>query len=110
MVKKSVIKKTRQYLMRVCDAGIPVEQGIIFGSYARGEAHRESDIDLLVVSPLFDEMKDNRMLDQLWRIGWRVDSRIEPFAVGVREFAENESSPILEIARREGVSVRLKRR
>jgi len=110
MVKKSVIKKVRQYLGQVRNAGIPIEKGVIFGSYALGKERRGSDIDLLVVSPLFDQKKDNRMLDQLWRIGWRVDNRIEPFAIGVREFAENEASPILAIAQREGVSVRLKRR
>jgi predicted nucleotidyltransferase len=82
-----------------------VKLGVIFGSQARGEARPESDIDVLVVSRLFDERKDTETVNRLWRLVWRVDTRIEPFAVGVRKYEENEDSPIIGIARRDGVEV-----
>jgi len=45
------------------------------------------------------------MIDALWQMAWRVDSRIEPFGVGVQEFEKNNDSPFIGIARREGVVV-----
>ena len=34
---------------------IPVKYGVLFGSYAKGQQHEWSDIDLLVVSPRYDK-------------------------------------------------------
>jgi predicted nucleotidyltransferase len=110
MVDQSIIKEIRQYLARVAEAGIPVASAVLFGSYARGEQRRESDIDILVLSPSFDDGVDFDTANELWRLTRYVDSRIEPHAVGVREFAEDDSSPLIGIARREGVPVCLKRR
>ena len=38
----------------------------------------------------------------LWHVAARTDSRIEPIAVGEKQFAENDSSVIIDVARREG--------
>jgi len=43
----------------------------------------------------------------LWRVAARTDSRIEPFPVGQRQFEQNDSSAIIEIARREGQVISL---
>ncbi len=88
--------------------GIPVRYGVIFGSQASGHPHTWSDIDLLVVSPRFDDERRREDVNLLWRIAARTDSRIEPIAVGQRQFEEDESSAIIEIARREGQVVPLK--
>ena len=40
---------------------IPIEEVILFGSYAKGIYKEESDIDLLIVSPIF---KGNRIEDR----------------------------------------------
>jgi len=37
-----------------------------------------------------------------WRVAARTDSRIEPIPCGVRQWIEDQSSAIIEIARREG--------
>ncbi len=52
-----------------------------------------------------DEAED---INLLWRMAARTDSRIEPIPVGQRQFEEDDSSAIIEIARREGqvVSIR----
>ena len=41
-------------------------------------------------------------IDLLWHIAADIDSRIEPIAVGEKQYKENDSSWIIEIARREG--------
>lgn len=105
MASKSILKIVRQYLAKVADAGIPVVSGIVYGSMACGEQRPNSDIDLLVISPAFDGAKDNRLVDTLWHLTWRVDSRIEPVPVGAREFESDDVSPLIAMARREGVVV-----
>jgi predicted nucleotidyltransferase len=89
------------------EQGIPIHQGVIFGSQVSGQAHIWSDIDLLVISPQFDGERKREDVNLLWRVAARTDSRIEPIAVGQRQFAEDDSSAIIEIARREGQIVSL---
>jgi predicted nucleotidyltransferase len=107
VVDRSVLELVRRYLDRVADAGIPVVAGVVFGSFARGEQGPDSDIDLLVLSPSFDDGVDFDAANELCRLTRGVDSRIEPHAVGVREFEDDEASPLIGIARQEGIVVTL---
>jgi predicted nucleotidyltransferase len=97
----------RHYLDAVSHAGVPVVAGVVYGSYARGEEGKDSDIDLLVISHSFDGRKDSHLVNALWRMTWRVDSRIEPVPVGVREFESDDASPLIHTARKEGVLVNM---
>ena len=57
------------------------------------------------VSPRFDGLRSRQDVDLLWRLAARTDSRIEPVPCGERQWQEDTSSPIIEIARREGERV-----
>jgi len=92
----------RKYLSNLQQQDIPVSFCVVFGSQARGEANPMSDIDLLVVSPRFDGDRERADINLLWRVAARTDSRIEPIPVGRLQFANDDSSAIIEIARREG--------
>jgi hypothetical protein len=70
--------------------------------FAVGVDQRLLGLDLLVVSPQFDDMKDRSGINLLWRIAARVDSRIEPVACGSRQWLDDDSSAIIEIARQQG--------
>ncbi|MBI5483355.1 MAG: nucleotidyltransferase domain-containing protein [Deltaproteobacteria bacterium] len=102
MLEQSILKSVQSYLTAVAANGISVERGIVFGSQATGHAQEWSDIDLLVVSSQFDDMKDRSGINLLWRLAARIDSRIEPIPCGSRQWREDDSSAIIEIARREG--------
>jgi len=102
MVNESIVNVVKQYLQTLVEQGLPVQQGVIFGSYAGGQPDVWSDIDLLVVSPRFDEKRARKDINLLWRMAARTDSRIEPIPVGQKQFEEDDTSPIIEIARREG--------
>ena len=102
MVDESITLIVRKYLANLQQQDIPVSFGVIFGSQARGEANPMSDIDLLVISPRFDGDRKRADINLLWRIAARTDSRIEPIPVGQLQFANDDSSAIIEIARREG--------
>jgi uncharacterized protein len=102
MLAKAVLKSVQDYLVAVKDAGVSAEFAVIFGSQARGGADEWSDIDVLIVAPQFDDMRDRSFVNLLWRVAARVDSRIEPLPCGSRQWREDDSSAIIEIARREG--------
>ena len=107
MVAEPVAAVVRDYLRALRRHGISADFGIVFGSQATGTAGRWSDIDVVVVSPRFDATRDRKDVDLLWRLAARTDSRIEPIACGLRQWQEDDSSPIVEIARREGERVAL---
>jgi predicted nucleotidyltransferase len=96
------------YLRTLQNDGLPVRFGIVFGSQATGKAEKWSDIDLLVVSPRFDGPRNRQDVDLLWRVAARTDSRIEPIPCGERQWQEDDSSAIVEIARREGERIEAK--
>lgn len=102
MVDPSVVTVVRNYLRTLQGYGIATCFGVVFGSWATGKADNWSDIDLLVVSPHFDGPRNRQDVDLLWRLAARSDSRIEPIPCGERQWKEDDSSAIVEIARREG--------
>jgi predicted nucleotidyltransferase len=107
MVDGKIVSTVQRYLRNLVDAGIPVRFGVVFGSHATGRVHEWSDIDLLVVSRRFDELKRREDVNTLWRIAARTDPRIEPIPSGERQFEGEHAPSIIEIARREGQKVLL---
>ncbi len=107
MLDAAIVASVRNFLRAVQASGIAVDHGVVFGSQATGQARAESDIDLLVVSPRFDGPRDRAEAQSLWRLAARTDSRIEPIPCGQRQYAEDDSSMIVELARRHGVRVDL---
>lgn len=105
MVESDVVKTVQNYLAVVHQSGIQVSRAVLYGSYARGEANAESDIDILVIAAEFDGPYDRRRADLLWELRTKTDSRIEPLPVGERQWQEDDTSMIIEIARREGQEI-----
>ena len=107
MVARDIVGVIQNYLRTVAQKGIPVSYGVLFGSYVKGKEHKWSDIDLLVVSPLYDKKRTYKQASKLWRIAAQTDSRIEPIPVGERQYQEDDASVIIEVARREGQIISL---
>jgi len=105
MVDVTVVSQVRRYLRKVSQEGIAVSFGVIFGSQVRGGIDQWSDIDLVVVSPVFDVQINRNDVNRLWRIASGTDSRIEPVPCGLKQWQNDDSSAIIERARREGIAV-----
>lgn len=105
MVDESIVTAVRAYLNALRGSGLPVSFGVIFGSQSIGTPDAWSDIDLLVVSPRFDERRSRHDIGLLWRTAARADSRIEPIACGEQQWQSDDTSAIIEIARRQGERV-----
>jgi uncharacterized protein len=94
------------FLKRAREAGIPVLGAILYGSHARGDARPDSDIDVLVlVEDGIDSQRLEEVRRQLLHLLWDSDTRIEPRAVRASTFAEDQASPLIEIAREEGIYI-----
>ncbi len=105
MVDPALIGTVRRYLEAVRSAGISASRAVVFGSWARGEAGPDSDVDVLIIAPEFDDLADRKRADLLWALRAGTDSRIEPFAVGESQWLTDDASAIIEMARREGVEI-----
>jgi len=105
VVAPEIVTSVKNYLRALARRGIKATFGVLFGSQATGKAGKWSDIDLIVVSPRFDGRKRDRDVESLWTLTARTDVRIEPVPCGEREWEEDDSRAIIEIARREGVII-----
>jgi len=104
MVDSEVINLVKQYLQILSNEGISISKAFIYGSQANGTATSESDIDLMLISPLFDESTD-KISPVLWLSTRKVSYKIEPVAIGEKRFLSDYSSPLIETVRQEGIEI-----
>jgi uncharacterized protein len=105
VVRQSIELVVRGYLKDATGAGIHARRAVLFGSHAKGSADEWSDIDLVVIAPELEPPADRRLIDKLWELRATTDSRVEPVPCGEREWETDQTRPILQIARREGVEI-----
>ncbi len=105
MVEQTILSKIQQYVFALENHGLHVSKVVLFGSHVTGNIHEWSDIDLIVISERFDEAAPIADINLLWHTTLEVDNRIEPIACGKRQWQEDDVTPILEIARREGIVI-----
>ncbi len=68
---------------------------ILFGSYAKGTANKDSDIDIAIISDDFDDIYDCMAL--LMGMTWDIDARIEPHPIKKKDFDEVSDYFIKEV-------------
>ncbi|MDP8216341.1 MAG: nucleotidyltransferase domain-containing protein [Candidatus Kaelpia imicola] len=64
---------------------IPIEKILLFGSYAEGNPMKDSDIDLIVVSPFFEKGRHITHMQYLFRKAAKVSSLLEPIPAAPSE-------------------------
>ena len=106
MVKDEVIGKVKEYIRILNESGLTIDKAFLYGSAARNEETADSDIDILLVSRDFDDRTDDRVFGLIWRLTRKVDSRIEPYAIGLQRFNQDDVSPLLQIVKREGIPIK----
>ena len=105
MVDPTVISGVRSYMEFLQSEGLEISFSVIFGSQVNGKADKWSDIDLIIVSPQFDDAITREDINHLWRSAASTDDRIEPVPCGERQWEEDDSRAVIEIARLHGVQV-----
>lgn len=76
---------------------------ILFGSYAKGTNHEDSDIDIAVVT---DDIKTDKFDEEvnLTLLRRKIDSRIEPHIIKVEDY-ENDETPFIVEVKNTGIKV-----
>lgn len=86
MVKKQAPEAAVRYAVFLRKAKPGIKKIYIFGSYAKGTSHDDSDIDLAII---FDHLSDSfDMQVELMKLRRKFDTRIEP-----HPFSEDDFSP-----------------
>lgn len=74
----AVNKSIADYIALIQQHFSDIESVYVFGSYAKGHSHADSDIDLAVVLKNLDDSKRFDVQVQLMLLASQVDTRIEP--------------------------------
>ena len=84
MDKNEAIAIANNYLS-VVSKQIPVQSAFLFGSFARGNHHKDSDIDIALVFEQVDDISDLQV--KLMQIRWDEVLMIEPHPFRLTDFS-----------------------
>jgi len=101
MVNQSIIETAERFTKEI-PAELNFKKAYLFGSYAKGSEHEESDIDIAIVLGNMSDFFDIQM--QLMRIRRKIDLRIEPHPISENEF--NDSNPFAFEIKRTGIEIK----
>jgi predicted nucleotidyltransferase len=103
MANQQIINIARKYLIILRKEGINVDKLYLYGSYSKGMETKDSDIDIMVISN--DEDTDDYSVGKIWALTKKVNSKIEPYLVTKKRFETDDTSPIIQIVKREGIEI-----
>ena len=67
MSRNEVLEVLKKYCILLNSSGIPLEKAFLYGSYSREDATDKSDIDIMIVSSVFDTNNDI-LKAKAWRL------------------------------------------
>lgn len=103
MSRTQAKKIVKNYVKKLEASNYPVSEAYLFGSYAKNQAHKDSDIDVAIISPkLCRNYEKNRSF--LWLATIDIDLRIEPHGFTPKNFAKN-TNPVAYEIRKTGIRI-----
>ena len=103
MVKKTVLSKIKRFTKALAK-DYKISAVYLFGSHARNEAGKYSDIDICIVSPDFKN-KDLDLISKLRTQACWIDPRLDPYFTTADQLKNNLLSPLLHEIRKDKVRV-----
>ena len=88
-IPEEIIQKIHRFIDYLENTGIHIDTAILFGSYAKGQQNKWSDIDLALVSKMFE---GNRYydLDKLTDACFAIDTNISPLPYKPEDFSDKD--------------------
>lgn len=100
MDKSEAVRIVQRYL-RIVSGKYQIENAIIFGSYAKGNQHHDSDIDLAIIFKSVDDIVDLQI--ELLKMRTDEDLLIEPHPFGKEDF--KTSIPVVSEILKTGIEI-----
>jgi len=101
MVNQSIIDTAKLYIQKIPE-NMEVKKAYLFGSYAKGNEHNDSDIDIAIVLGKMDDFFAVQM--QLMRLRRSIDLRIEPHPILEGDF--NIQNPFAYEIQKTGIELK----
>jgi predicted nucleotidyltransferase len=99
--REDIISKVRTYRDLVLkDFPMKVEKVYLFGSYAKGTPHKDSDIDVAFVVNRF-EGDFFQVIPPIWKLKRQIDVRIEPHVIA----RDSDYAGFIDEIRRTGIEI-----
>ncbi len=92
MARRKNIKLIVKRFVKDLSREIRVQKVILFGSYVSGHPHRDSDVDIAVVSPDLGKRDEMEEMTHLLKKAHEVDIDLEPHPFHPRELRHPEKS------------------
>lgn len=92
---RKIMKIIQDYIEKVCE-NYKIEAIILFGSYAKGTEHKDSDIDIAIITDDFE----NDIIDEelkLMKLRREIDTRIEPHIIRIEDYKKAATPFIQEV-------------
>ncbi|MBU1342832.1 MAG: nucleotidyltransferase domain-containing protein [Proteobacteria bacterium] len=104
MAKKVIIETLEKYIALLKAEGIAVNKAFLYGSYSSDTETDDSDIDLMIVTNNTDADNDF-IVGKIWKLTRKINTKIEPFLVGLKRFNENNYSPLIDSVKKNGIQI-----
>ena len=101
MDQSEAIKIAEKYLDLI-SSKYYIEQALLFGSFAKGTNHEDSDIDIAIVLSNVSDIFDTQV--ELMILRRKIDLRIEPHPFENSDF--NSSNPVVYEILKHGIRLR----
>lgn len=100
MDKGEALKIARAYIDSI-STRYSIKQAILFGSFAKGTNHDDSDIDIAIIVNNIVDIIDTQI--DLMKLRRKIDLRIEPHPFMVSDF--NQSNPVVNEILKYGITI-----
>ena len=106
MVNPEITSIILRFIDVLTSKGIRVEKAVLYGSYASGNVHTGSDLDLAIISPDFgkNRFEEGKMLLQ---IAWRIDPRLETIPISSDSYENDTWVPLIYEIKEKGIELEL---
>lgn len=100
MDKGEALKIAKAYIDSI-STKYSIKQAILFGSFAKGTNHEDSDIDIAIIVNNIVDIIDTQI--ELMKLRRKIDLRIEPHPFMVNDF--NQSNPVVNEILKYGITI-----
>lgn len=106
MVNPEITSIILRFVEVLNSKGIRVDKAVLYGSYASGNVHTGSDLDLAIISPDFgkNRFEEGKMLLQ---IAWRIDPRLEPIPISSESYQNDTWVPLIYEIKEKGIELQI---